>query len=224
MRIPRSDWGSSVEVKRNIPKLLAKELKTKKKGVVGISLTTDPYQPAEEKYKLTRYCLEQLSKHEFPVNILTKSPLIIRDLDILTNFKELEVGITITTINDLERKTLEPNTSTIESRITALKRISHEGILTYAFLGPLYPTISDEELSLLVGKIKDAGILRISADKLNLKPGVWNSVCSTLKENPKKLSIWEESVKGKGGQYDKLFLSLEKICRQEGIVYEFQEY
>ncbi len=126
-----------MEVKRNIPKVLAKELKSKKKGVVGISLTTDPYQPAEKKYKLTRFCLEQLARYQFPVSILTKSPLITRDMDILTNFKELEVGLTLTTINDPKRKILEPNAPTIESRIEALKNLSREGISPYAFLGPL---------------------------------------------------------------------------------------
>jgi DNA repair photolyase len=224
MRIPRSKWGKMVEVKRNIPNVLAKELKTKKRGVVGISLTTDPYQPAEEKYKLTRFCLEQLSKHDFPVNILTKSPLITRDLDILTNFKELEVGLTVTTINDGQRKILEPNAPSIESRISALESISSQGISTYAFLGPLYPTITHEELLDLVGKIKDAGIKTISADKLNLKPGVWNSVCSTLKEYPEDLGIWKESVKKTSDSYDKIFISLEKICKREGIDYEFQAY
>lgn len=224
MRIPRLQWGEIVGVKRNIPNVLAKELKTKKRGVVGISLTTDPYQPAEKKYKITRFCLEQLSRHDFPVNILTKSPLITRDLDILTNFKELEVGLTITTINDSERKILEPNAPSIESRISALEMISSQGILTYAFLGPLYPTIRDEELSVLVGKIKDAGVRTISADKLNLKPGVWNSVCSTLKEYPNDLVIWEQSVKKATDLYDKIFISLEKICKREGIGYEFQAY
>jgi DNA repair photolyase len=224
MRLPRSKWGEFVEVKRNIPNVLAKELKSKKRGVVGISLTTDPYQPAEEKYKLTRFCLEQLSKHDFPVNILTKSPLITRDLDILTNFKELEVGLTITTIDDIKRKTMEPNAPPIESRISALEMISSQGIITYAFLGPLYPTMTHEELLEIVGKIKDAGVTTISADKLNLRPGVWTSVCSTLKEYPKDLDIWEQSVKKTPDLYDKIFISLEKICKQEGIEYEFQAY
>jgi DNA repair photolyase len=82
MRIPRREWGRFVEVKRNIPKILSDELKKKKKGVVGISTTTDPYQPVEKKYKLTRFCLEQLLKHDFPVSVLTKSRLVSRDLDI----------------------------------------------------------------------------------------------------------------------------------------------
>lgn len=224
MRIPRSKWGEIVEIKRNIPNVLAKELKRKKRGVVGISLTTDPYQPVEEKYKLTRFCLEQLARHDFPVSILTKSPLITRDLDILTNFKALEVGITLTTINDSERKILEPNAPSINSRISALKKISGEGITTYAFLGPLYPTMNDSDLEELVRKIKDAGVFRISTDRLNLRPGVWNSVCSALKECPKDLSIWKISGIKTSDSYHKIFNSLEKLCKQEGIVYEFQAY
>ena len=194
-----------MEVKRNIPKVLAKELKSKKKGVVGISLTTDPYQPAEKKYKLTRFCLEQLARYQFPVSILTKSPLITRDMDILTNFKELEVGLTLTTINDSERKILEPNAPEIKSRLAALKKISREGITTYAFLGPLYPTMNEEDIEELVGKIKDAGVPRISTDRLNLKPGVWNSVHLALKGYPGDLTVWEESVKGDGTNYKGLF-------------------
>jgi DNA repair photolyase len=224
MRIPRSKWGEIVEVKRNIPKVLAKELKTKKRGVVGISLTTDPYQPVEKKYKITRFCLEQLAKADFPVNLLTKSPLITRDLDILRNFKELEVGLTITTIDDKQRKILEPNAPPIESRISALEKISSLGITTYAFLGPLYPTIRNEELMDLVGKIKDAGVQTISADRLNLKPGVLKSVYSTLNDHPNELDIWKESIKKSSNLYDGIFDSLEKICKREGIQYEFQAY
>jgi DNA repair photolyase len=224
MRIPRSEWGETVGVKWNMAKVLSKELRNKKRGVVGISLTTDPYQPAEKRYNITRLCLEQLARHDFPVSILTKSPLITRDLDILGNFKEIEVGLTLTTEKDSERKILEPNAPSIDSRILALKKISDNGITTYAFLGPLYPTISLNELKELVGKIKDAGVPRVSADRLNLKPGVWSSVCSTLKEYPKQLEVWEEFVKGNNNKYDKIFHSLERLCKKEGIEYEFQAY
>ena len=224
MRIPRAEWGRTVAVKRNIPRILAKELKSKKKGVVGISLTTDPYQPAEKKYKVTRLCLEQLSRHDFPVSILTKSPLITRDLDILRNFTEIEVGLTITTNNEYEKGILEPNTPTIESRIEALRRIAHEGIETYAFLGPLYPTLKEEDIEDLVGKIKDGGIPRISADTLNLKPGVWASISSDLEGYPAKLAVWENSIRMDTHEYNRLFSYLEKLCKREGIEYEFQAY
>jgi DNA repair photolyase len=224
MRIPRAEWGRTVAVKRNIPKVLAKELKSKKKGVVGISLTTDPYQHAEKKYRVTRMCLEQLSRHDFPVSILTKSPLITRDLDIMRNFKEIEVGLTITTNNESEKKILEPNTPTIESRIEALKGITEEGIDTYAYLGPLYPTLKEEDLEDLVGKLKDVGIPRISTDTLNLKPGVWGAVSSVLESYPSKLAIWKASVGTDPYEYSRLFSYLERLCKSEGIEYEFQAY
>ena len=91
--------------------------KTDEKGARGhvmISSVTDPYQPMEEKYKLTRRCLEVLLPHQFSVDILTKSPLVLRDLDLLKKFKEMEVGITITTDDDEIRKIFEPNAPPIE--------------------------------------------------------------------------------------------------------------
>lgn len=119
LRVPRKEWGDFVQVKRNIPKVLASELKNKERGTVGISTTTDPYQPLEEKYELTRLCLMQLQRYDFPVSIITKSSLVTRDIDILSGFSEVEVGFTITTNNDKERMIMEHCASTIESRIQA---------------------------------------------------------------------------------------------------------
>lgn len=224
LRIPRQEWGNSITVKRNVPKVLANELKSKKKGVVGISTVTDPYQPLEKEYKLTRYCLVQLLKSDFPVSILTKSSLVTRDIDLLSKFSDVEVGFTITTSNDSERKILEPNTSSIESRIAALKECSNEGITTYAFLGPLYPTIGEDDLSDLIENLKDAGATKIMTDKLNLKPGVWKSVYNALgKDNP-LTGIWKEAVFEGNNRYDILFKHIEQICRKKGIEFEAQDY
>ena len=224
IRAPRKEWGGFVQVKRNIPKALSLQLKNKKKGVVGISTTTDPYQFLEEEYKLTRYCLAQLLRYDFPVSIITKSPLVTRDIDLLSKFSEAEVGLSITTYDDSERKILEPNAPSIPSRISALGECSANGITTYAFLGPLYPTVDREYLGELVEKIKDAGVSKIMADKLNLKPGVWESVNWALEKIIDKRSIWKEAVLEKGKDYDRLFAALKKICRQKGIEFEMQEY
>ena len=123
LRIERNSWGSFVEVKTNIPNVLSKELKNKKPGVVGISTVTDPYQPIENKYKLTRYCLEQLLIHDFPISFLTKSKLILRDIDLISKFSNAEVMFSIATINDSERKILEPYASSIQDRLKAMKEI-----------------------------------------------------------------------------------------------------
>lgn len=224
LRIPRREWGGFVEIRRNIPKILANELKNKKRGVIGISTTTDPYQPLEKNYKLTRYCLEQMVRHDFPVSILTKSPLIMRDIDLLLRLSEVEVGFTITTYNDSERKLLEPGAPSIDSRINALEKCSKKGISTYAFIGPLYPTIDEDGMSKLVEKIIDSGASKIMADRLNLKPGVWSSVYNSLGENAAIKSIWKDAVFEKSDRYKKLFNLLKKISDEKGIEFETQEY
>jgi DNA repair photolyase len=223
LRIPRREWGEFVEVKRNIPRVLAKELKTKKKGTVGISVTTDPYQPLEEKYELTRLCLEQLARFDFPISIITKSPLVTRDLDLLSKFSDAEVGLTITTLNDHERGLLEPKAPSIESRINTLKKCNKNGIITYAFLGPLYPTINEEDLIELVDEIKGAGTSKIMVDRLNLRPGMSSSILDALDKESEK-GIWREILFGKNHGYDIIFETLENICSQRGMELEIQGY
>lgn len=224
LRIPRGRWGSFIEIKRNIPKVLANELKNKEKGVVGISTTTDPYQPIENEFKLTRYCLEQLLRYDFPVSIITKSSLVTRDLDLLSQFSEVEVGMTITTDNDRERKLLEPKSSSIESRILALKECSEKGVATYAFLGPLFPTIDDNGLSELIKNLKDAGVSKIMADRLNLKPGIWNSIYDAINNDTAYAGIWKTSVFGETKGYDHLFSALKNICHENALEFKMQTY
>ena len=84
LRIKRCKWGEFVNVKTNIPVVLSKELRNKKQGVVAISTVTDPYQPIEKKYLLTRFCLEQLLRADFPISIQTKSDLVTRDINIIS--------------------------------------------------------------------------------------------------------------------------------------------
>ncbi|UCF50514.1 MAG: radical SAM protein [Thermoplasmatales archaeon] len=176
LRIKRSIWGSFVDIKKNIPIILSKELKNKKPGVVGISTVTDPYQPIERKYNLTRYCLEQLLIYDFAVVIQTKSDLIKRDLDIISKFSNAEIMFSIGTLNDNERKLLEPYASTIQQRLDALKEISEIGIKTSVFFGPIYPTITPEILPNIVDIFEENGAKEIMFDKLNLKPGIIENV------------------------------------------------
>jgi DNA repair photolyase len=184
LRIKRIEWGSFVDIRTNIPTILSKELKRKKTGVVGISTVTDPYQPIEKKYKLTRYCLEQLLIHNFPVSIQTKSNLITRDLNLISNFSKAEVMFSIATLNDSERKLLEPYSSSIQERLNALKQFSDLGIKTSIFFGPVYPTIKIEDLSKIIDTFIENGATEIMIDKLNIKPGVKENVEKAMKTNP----------------------------------------
>ena len=183
LRIERKDWGSFVDVKTNIPVVLANELKKKKPGMVGISTVTDPYQPIESKYKLTRYCLEQLFIHDFPVNIQTKSDFVTRDIDLISKFNDIEVMFSIGTINDSERKILEPFSSTIQKRLDAMKKISDTGVKTTVFFGPIYPTIKKQDLSDIISTFLEFGAKEIMVDKFNLKPGILQALEEKIPEN-----------------------------------------
>ena len=172
LRVTRSDWGQWVEVKTNIPTVLAKELKTKKPGVVGLSTVTDPYQPIEKDRRLTRYCLEQLVKADFPVCIQTKSSLIQRDVDIIQKLSNAEVMISIGTLNDSLRKIMEPHSSAIQQRIDTLHTCSNAGITTKVFFGPIYPDITKEDISTILSTFANAGVSQVMIDTLNKKPGI----------------------------------------------------
>lgn len=180
LRIKRNEWGSFVNVRTNIPTVLSKELKSKKPGLVALSTVTDPYQPVEKKYKLTRFCLEQLLIHDFPVCIQTKSDLISRDIDLISKFSKAEVMFSIATLNDSERRLLEPYASSIQNRIEALKQFSDIGLKTTIFFGPVYPSTKLEDLPEIIDNFIDNGATEIMVDKLNLKPGIKDNVEKVL--------------------------------------------
>jgi len=144
-------WGEFVDPIVNAPQILAKEVKNAKRGVVLLSSLTDPYQPLEYKLRITRSCLEILLKHQFKVIILTKSSLVMRDLDIISKFNRIDVGFTITTDDDSIREIIEPNSGSIEERISTLKNIHSRKIRTYVHIGPILPMTPDE----LVNEIAD---------------------------------------------------------------------
>ena len=194
LRIPRETWGDFVDVKMNIPVVLSKELKKKKCGVVGISTVTDPYQPVEKKYKLTRYCLEQLLKYDFPVNIQTKSSLVVRDLDLISQFSDAEVMMSIATLNDDERQLLEPFSSSIDERLNVLRECSNVGVKTSVFFGPIYPTIAKEDILQIIDTFIEYGASEIMIDRLNLKPGIWENVKRCISCNQDTYNVFSKNV------------------------------
>ncbi len=136
-------WGSFVDAKINAPEILQRQMKKAPRGNIMISSVTDPYQPLERKYQLTRQCLEVLLAYQFPVSILTKSSLVLRDLDLIRKFKEIEVGITITTDDDKIREIFEPNAPPVEARMRGLQELFASGVKTYSFIGPVLPLNPD---------------------------------------------------------------------------------
>lgn len=144
----KEPWGEFVDVKINAPGVLQRQLERAKPGRIVMSLVTDPYQPIEKKYELTRRCLEVFLKlrphsEDFALSILTRSALVLRDMDLLKQLKNLEVGMSITMDDECVRKIFEPRAHAIPSRIEALRRLKCAGIKTYAFVGPMLPMDPD---------------------------------------------------------------------------------
>jgi len=132
-------WGEFVDVKVNAPSLLQREIKRKRASRVWISGICDPYQPLEKKYELTRGCLEILSRHGWPVTIQTKSPLLLRDIELFEGFIDVEVTVTIATADENIRQIFEPKAPSIRERIEALEKLHSKGIKTSAMIAPMLP-------------------------------------------------------------------------------------
>jgi DNA repair photolyase len=148
----KEPWGEFVDVKINAAELLRGEITKKKRGRVWVSGVCDPYQPLEAKYTLTRQCLEILARNTWPVIIQTRSPLVLRDIDIIKDARDFEVGFSVTTADDSIRKLFEPHAPPIDDRIQALDALHKAGIRTYAMIAPLLPG-AEGLAELLKGKI-----------------------------------------------------------------------
>jgi len=194
LRIPRKEWGTHIEVKENIAVVLARELPRKTPGVVGFSTVTDPYQPIEREYKLSRLCLEQFLDTDFPVHIQTKSSLVTRDLNLISKLAKAQVMMTITTLHDDERRLLEPGASPIQERITTLKILTDAGIPTSVFLGPLYPTTTTEDLSRLFEAFRLLDVSEVWVDKLNQKPGIYEEITARLTKAPEVNAAFQQAL------------------------------
>ncbi|UCF90167.1 MAG: radical SAM protein [Desulfobacterales bacterium] len=135
----REPWGRFVDVKANAPEVLGRQLQKAAKTTVWISSVCDPYQPIEARRRITRACLEKLAEKQFPVNVQTKSHLVLRDLELLRQFRTIEVGLSITTDDERIARVFEPAASSVGRRLEALAKLRAAGIRTYAFVGPILP-------------------------------------------------------------------------------------
>jgi DNA repair photolyase len=163
------DWGSFIDVKINFANILSKEVKKKQIGLVAIGTVQDAYQPIEAKYRLTRQAIEILNGSNFPFEILTKSDLVCRDIDLFKNHPNVAVELTITTIDEKVRKIFEPNAPSVHARLLALERLLANGIETCVFFGPVIPYFSDSDnhLRRYFSVMEKIGVKKVLVDKLN---------------------------------------------------------
>lgn len=171
-------YGASIRVKVNVADVLARELARPswRREEVAIGAATDPYQPAEGWYRLTRRCLEALAAARNPFSVITRGPMIVRDVDVLQHAArraEVDVNFSIPTLDaEIWRRT-EPGTAPPRQRLRALKTLVGAGIDARVGLAPILPGISDrpELLTDVVRAARDAGATHVWCNVLFLKPG-----------------------------------------------------
>ncbi len=216
IRWDKGKWGELVEVKVNLSRILSKELRVKKMGVVGFGTVTDPYLPVEKKYEITRRCLELLQMHDFSVCIQTKSSLVLRDMELLKSLSNIEVGVTLTTLDDRVREKMEPGASSVEERLRALDELGKSGINTWVFLGPVMPHIT--EVDALVEAIAAVKPKYVLVDRLRLKEGVWERVKEFIEGyKPELLADYERIFLRSEDYYSGVFERVLRRCGEKGL-------
>lgn len=196
-------WGKIVVVKENLTEILKNELKRTKKGVVGLSTITDAYQSIEERERITREVLSILLENRFKVSIQTKSSLVIRDIDLLCSNKDLvDVGFTITTLNERFATLIEPKAPLPKERVRALEKLAEEKIKTWIFLGPIIPDFENFKDIVEVAKSTNS---MIYYDKFRIKRFMNSGLVKDLAERAKKID-WKE-----------VFRQIDGICRNLGV-------
>jgi DNA repair photolyase len=219
LKMWNKEWGSFVNVKKNLTETLERDLKSKSPGVIGVSTATDPYQPVEHRLFLTRRCLEKIFETDFYVSIQTKSNLITRDLSVLDPDRT-DVGFTVTTMNDEITELIEPGASKPSLRKEALEKTCNYGFKTWLFYGPIIPTLNDDKATLndLIQLAKETES-EIIYDKLNLRRGV----SDRLKVPLKSLGLNLKEVIHKTNKDDywvKVKTMIEDFAKSEGVQVE----
>lgn len=170
---PRGEW-TSVLARTDLPQVLAKEIKGKR-GTVGLGTVTDPYQEAEKHLLITRRCLMEIIPHRLSVSVLTKSDLILRDIDLYLELRG-EVGVTVTSVNDELSRMLEPEAPLPGRRIDALRQLAGEGLNAYALIGPLLPLLTDKDVDDMVDALSSTGIKWVMLDRFRPRPGMFADI------------------------------------------------
>jgi DNA repair photolyase len=198
-------YGRSIRVKTNVAEVLAKELARRswQHELVAVGTATDPYQPAEGRFRLTRACLAELGRSRTPFHLITRGPMIVRDLDVLTEAATraaVSITFSVPTLDpDVWRRT-EPGTAPPHQRLRALKTLVDAGLDVGVGMAPILPGLSDrpEQLAAVVRAARDAGATGIWANLLYLRPGTREHFLANLARDwPELLPQYERLYEGR---------------------------
>lgn len=221
-------YGASVRVKPNIVDVLRLEVsrRTWKREAVGIGSATDPYQPAEGEFRLTRGCIDVLGASRTPFSIVTRGPLIVRDVDVLQEAArraEVAVHFSIPTLDEQVWRRTEPGTAPPRQRLRALRTLVEAGIRAGVGMAPILPGLTDrpDQLLAVVRAAREAGATHLWSRYLYLQPGTREHFLDALaREWPEEAQRYEALYRG---PYAPTSVSrpvqdeLERLARREGI-------
>jgi DNA repair photolyase len=198
-------YGTSIRVKVNVVDVLRREVNRPrwKAEVIAIGAATDPYQPAEGRYRLTRGCLEVLADRANPLSIITRSPLIVRDTDVLVEAAaraHVSVTFSIPTLDDRIWRTTEPNTPPPAQRLRAIRHLRDAGLDVGVGMAPILPGLSDDPtlMAEVVRAARDAGATSIWTNVLYLRPGTREHFLEHLARDwPELLPAYESLYDGR---------------------------
>jgi DNA repair photolyase len=192
-------YGSSIRVKTNVAEVLRRELSRAswQRETVAVGAATDPYQPAEGRYRLTRACIEAFAEASSPFSIITRGPLIVRDVDVLVEAARsarVSVTFSVPTLDHEIWSRTEPGTAPPRQRLRALSRLVDAGIEAGVGMAPILPGLSDrpELLAEVVREARAAGATGIWANLLYLRPGTREHFLTALERDwPELLPHYE---------------------------------
>jgi DNA repair photolyase len=222
-------YGTSIRVKVNVADVLRRELSRPswEGESVAVGAATDPYQPAEGKYRLTRGCIEAFAEASNPFSVITRGPMIVRDLDVLTGAaRRAKVSITFsipTLDDDVWRKT-EPSTAHPRQRLRAVKELVNAGIKVGVGMAPILPGISDkpEQLREVVKAAREAGATGVWTNLLFLRPGTREHFLEHLAEDwpellPRYAELYEGRVYLQSAETKPLRQQVSALAREHGV-------
>lgn len=208
------EWGSFVDVKINALDVLGDIEKVRGKKVL-FSSVTDPYHPIEARYKLTRKLLQALIPAQPSIEILTKSRMVTRDIDVLKQYDDVVVGVSISTLDNDVSRSIEPLTALPELRLDAIEKCKEAGLKTYVFLSPIFPGITDVEK--IVEKASPY-VDYFMFENLNLRPLNKDRIMKYIKENHSDLEgLYNQIyVKKDVSYWENMKDRINKVCESVG--------
>lgn len=211
----KEEWGTFIDVKRCNKKIDLKKVEGK---TIFISSVTDCYNQFEEKYKLTRQILKQLINAKSNINISTKSKLILRDIDLIKQIKNITVSMSINTLDEEFRKDMD-KASTIQERLETLKELHKNGIYTILFVSPIFPHITDYKKIIEISK---EYIDEYWFENLNLRGEYKTKILEYIQEKyPYIIDKYKEIyIDGNKQYWIELSDEIEEYCKEKNVKYK----